>query len=660
MKISLFFGKRETEVARADEVLATNWEDLPSRITQYAWAPGIYRENHRKNINLETMDLFVCDVDGGCTIEQAKEIFKPFKCIIGLSKSHQKWKDEKPPCDRFRVVVPLTEPITNDADFKATWFSVQKFCPAIDPQCKDAARFYWPCTDIVAQWDGALIQTIKYVAPEPKPEPLVAPTGNNLDLSKRTYKFRAEGAAEGQWHGELVAACLDMKQQRWSREDAARWLSNITDQGLDAHDTDTIEDIWANREPRHAPRVNQNEAFKKLVSKCNLIMDTRKDSGDYCFLDRATGEQHDIDTLRASEIIGKKYWPDYLNANKLEAEFTFNPRLPAFTTTARENTLIYNTYKPATWRHREYWFNESVPKLDKMPELYERYFDHITGGYKESKEYLLDWIANSLRERNFTILTAIGIQGAGKGMLAEGILKHLHGETNFQYCRDEIFKNKFNAQLKNKTIVNVDEISLKTKEEHDKLKGIVNDTIELEAKGKDATNAQNFASFYITSNYLDAIEIEAGDRRYSIIQLSNKKILDTDLRAHIKTICKPEMVYELGRYLWYRPITHDMFAPFKSERYEEVKRHGLKTWELWFTEEFCEMHKGKRHPLKFVINEIKDETEILVGRPGLEKLSKKYPELFKVIQNPDKRGERLVEIAPFRAAPESKPAPVTS
>jgi hypothetical protein len=436
-----------------------------------------------------------------------------------------------------------------------------------------------------------------------------------------------------------------MKQQLWSMEDAIPWLEKITGH-LTQDDLDNIEDVWANRTPRHQPRVNQNEAFKKLVSKCNLIMDTRKDSGDYCFIDRSTGETHDIDVKRAAEILGRGSWGDYLQANKLEAEFTFSPNQPPFTTKPRSETLVYNTYVPPKWRHEEYWFGKAVPKIERMPEIFDRYFTHITGGHTPSKEYLLDWIAHSLRNRNFTILTAIGVQGAGKGILGDGILKNLHGQSNYYYGRDEVFKEKFNAQLLNKTIVNIDEVSLKTKEEHDKLKGIVNDLVEIEAKGKNAKNCQNFASFYITSNYMDAIQIEPGDRRYSIIQLTNTKIIETDLRDHIQYLCSPEAVFELGRYLWYRPVTHDMLQPFRSERYEEVRLGGLKDWELFFVEEFCELHRGRRYLVQFVSEEIKAGTPTTanIGRPSLERLQKKYPEKFKIVRDPSNRAKRLVEI----------------
>jgi hypothetical protein len=147
VQISLFAGTEARESAKVSSILKTgNLEALGRAICKHMWSPGTFRDRHRSNANFDSMDLFVADIDGGCTIEEAKLILAEFECLIGTSRSHQKQKDEKPPCDRFRVLIPLAEPITSDADFKATWFKFHELLPAIDPACKDAARFYYPCT----------------------------------------------------------------------------------------------------------------------------------------------------------------------------------------------------------------------------------------------------------------------------------------------------------------------------------------------------------------------------------------------------------------------------------------------------------------------------------------------------------------------------------
>lgn len=640
--ISIFDGNQAHHMARVSRVIDGPWDELVNQVLLHPWAPGIFKEGHRTNASFEAMDWFVCDIDEGMTIEEAKVIFAPYQCAIGTSRSHQIAKRTKPPCDRFRVIIPLSQPITSDADFKATWFEVKKICPAMDPACKDAARFYFPCKALVATWAGAKLIPTKYQALTAAPTQGLAPS-NYLKLppSKRTSNFLQMGAAEGAWHGELVAACLDLKQQRWTEGDAKLKLTAITGH-LDDHDEETINDVFANREPRHGPRDEHNEAVRQLISKCHLLQDLSPRM-ENLFLDKETGEVHNIGVARAEKAMGKAVWASYIRTKALNVFYTYNPYAKPLAPN-KEGVLEYNTYRPAPWRHEEFWKNTPVKRLDAMPELFDRFFTHLTDSHGPSKEYLLDWMANSLRTRNFTILTAIGVQGAGKGILGK-IFRNLHGETNYGEPKDSVFKERFNAPLKNKTLINVDEISLKTKEEHDRLKAVVNDTIDIEEKGVDAINCRNFASFYISSNHMDAIQIEPGDRRYSIIELSRKKILETDLRPHIEYLTSPEAAAELGAYLLYRPVTHDMMSPFKSPRTREVRLAGLNDWELYVIEEFCPAYEGKTVAIGFLVDDIKVTMELKVlGRRRIIELQKRFPEKFRVFQDPKNPGKRLVEL----------------
>ncbi|MBK7962484.1 MAG: hypothetical protein IPK04_15625 [Bdellovibrionales bacterium] len=92
-------------------------------------------------------------------------------------------------------------------------------------------------------------------------------------------------------------------------------------------------------------------------------------------------------------------------------------------------------------------------------------------------------MANSLQNRNLTILTAIGEEGIGKGILGE-IMEDLHGKQNFIKVRDTVFKEKFNAPFENKTLVYVDEIKITTREALDRIKDVVNWQIEIEKRGR--------------------------------------------------------------------------------------------------------------------------------------------------------------------------------
>ena len=650
MKISTFVGKSETDMKFADAIREINWNDLPSIITSSPWSPGTFNEMHRTKETFQQMELFVADIDKGCTIEDAKRLFANYKCIIATTKSHQKEKVKKsgkkePPCDRFRVVVPLTEPILSDKDFKATWGEVQKLCGSMDKACKDSSRFYWPCVEVVAQWDGAPITPTKFVPKAKTPKAQLKPGERGLP-SKRTMAFLLMGPSDKDtWHHEFVTACYDLKQQGWTQEDATEALTKVTGELDEEHDLPAIEDIWNNRKPKYETRIDTVNPLRNLIMKCQLIENV-SNPNERTLLDMEQGRNYDIHIMKIQEILGQKEFDTYQFNNKIHANFDYCPYLKPLTRDPSTGVYIYNSYRPAEWRAREFWFDEPTAQTQHCPEIFDRFFTHLTDGDGASKEYLLDWMANSLRTRNFTILTAIGTQGAGKGILAT-IFRHLHGESNFAEVTDGIFKERFNGAIKNKTLINVDELGLKTKEDHDRLKAVVNEYIVIEEKGVDARTYRNWASFYITSNHLDAIQLEPGDRRFSLIRLARKKLIDTELRAQIPYLTSPEAIFELGKYLFGRKITHDMLTPFRSSKFDEVRDFNLNDWESFMIHEFCPQHAGKTLPLKFVIDSIKDTLEMRkLGRPGLERLQAKYPEKFTIIQNPKNRAERMIEFAP--------------
>lgn len=116
--------------------------------------------NSKNNIN-----LIILDVDNEfkdkkakhwiITIEEAKEIFKNYYCLLVPTKSHQKWKpakenkEEQPPIDRFRII--LSSNVVPNDKYKNVlkWIIKQFNLKWIDWWATDNARFFYPST----HWD---------------------------------------------------------------------------------------------------------------------------------------------------------------------------------------------------------------------------------------------------------------------------------------------------------------------------------------------------------------------------------------------------------------------------------------------------------------------------------------------------------------------------
>lgn len=115
---------------------------LSTHILNKSWSPIIFRNSYRNQDHFLFSDWAVLDYDDGeTTIEAAQNTFCDCVHIIGTTKRHT------PEKHRFRVCIPWTERIENLEVFR---YSQSKIIEehSTDGQCKDGARFYFPCKEI--------------------------------------------------------------------------------------------------------------------------------------------------------------------------------------------------------------------------------------------------------------------------------------------------------------------------------------------------------------------------------------------------------------------------------------------------------------------------------------------------------------------------------
>lgn len=254
MKISTSNNKVDFSPTVVDGMTA-----LAGVITTQNYSTGIFKDNHRSNANFLEAETVALDFDDGLTIEEAEIAFADYKHIIGTTKSHRKSKGGQV-CDRFRVILFLSEPITDARTYTATMINLMEEFPQADPQCKDAARFFFPCVEIYkSKEDGKLVDPVE---PPDMPEPTTRAlmhNGGKGKLARRTMNFIVFGAPYGRWNGELYFAAKDCQEQGYSIEETIEQLDPATrlelgnDGSFDDRDMATIESAFKD-EPVHDPR----------------------------------------------------------------------------------------------------------------------------------------------------------------------------------------------------------------------------------------------------------------------------------------------------------------------------------------------------------------------------------------------------------------------
>lgn len=237
----------------------TNFDDLDHLahlVIENDWSHSIFRENYRNASNFIQANLVALDIDEGCSIDEAKNLFKDLRHIIVTSRNHQKTKDSKPACDRFRVILPLEAPIIDAATYSATWNELFKKYQFIDRSCKDTSRFWYKGTEIISI--NHLGACVAPATPSSSTTTSTYPLGENKGIIARSTLSMIGGTPPkpGNRNTSLFKAALDCRQQGYSYEDTIRMLAGKSTLSPEEEER-TIKSGWT-REPKYPPRQNKN------------------------------------------------------------------------------------------------------------------------------------------------------------------------------------------------------------------------------------------------------------------------------------------------------------------------------------------------------------------------------------------------------------------
>lgn len=117
-------------------------------LAHFVCAPGVFKDGYRTQGNFLFADWIGFDFDDGeMTLTQAVEnVFCDMQHVIGVTMSHQtdpEWRD------KFRVMIPLERRVDNLALYRHQIALGMKRWPC-DEKCKDGARFFYPCREIIS------------------------------------------------------------------------------------------------------------------------------------------------------------------------------------------------------------------------------------------------------------------------------------------------------------------------------------------------------------------------------------------------------------------------------------------------------------------------------------------------------------------------------
>jgi hypothetical protein len=150
-----------------------SWKELHKVVTgKYNYSFAQYKNKHRTKANATgEVNAIALDIDDGWSMTEAETFLKEknIKALIATTKSHQKEKNGIV-CDRFRIVIPLSEPMkADDEKYSNMMIHIHQFFDEKpDSACKDISRFYYGNNGEYKYIDGKAINGKVFIVQEEK------------------------------------------------------------------------------------------------------------------------------------------------------------------------------------------------------------------------------------------------------------------------------------------------------------------------------------------------------------------------------------------------------------------------------------------------------------------------------------------------------------
>jgi len=153
----------------------------------------------------------------------------------------------------------------------------------------------------------------------------------------------------------------------------------------------------------------------------------------------------------------------------------------------------------------------------------------LCNGNQEAGSYFIKWLAHIFQYPEIKPSVAVflkSVEGTGKGSLFR-LLQKMLGSYSSQINGSDLVTRSFNGILNSKLIIFADEVNLINRDIFDKIKGLISEpTCQLEKKGIETEPMMNLSRFIFASNHEQVIPAGQRERRFLLIEASDKKATD--------------------------------------------------------------------------------------------------------------------------------------
>jgi hypothetical protein len=416
------------------------------------------------------------------------------------------------------------------------------------------------------------------------------------------------------------------------------WLINVRRQGMSIPSIQYLINKDNTDVQLALVKAKEVETLCRSFESCDMVefiieSDLCKvaDKDEYFIYNPSTKQRMIMKTSSLSLLFN----PDFLYKKAKHLYDSYNPRTTEVYLKVSGQTR-FNIYCPPEW-YAQHFYNKQPLQPCPMPDIYVEFFNHLVDGDQDSYNYLLKWLANSLKNRNYCYLVTVGKKGVGKGLLYQ-ITELLHGPDNSTWTSgDAFFSTDFNDDLENNTLYYIDEISKLSVKELDRLKQLVNPKLRINGKNAKFKYIDNYINTLVSSNDVAALPVTKDERRFSIISVTDTPTLEKWPDNHdekVKELLHPDNIAKLGTYLLTQvQYTHtEMLKYFQSKsKMREIESLSLQDWEDYFLFEYCKQKAGETIAISTIIHDVKngfDNRSIRLSLRVFMELKEKFPGFY--------------------------------
>lgn len=218
------------------------------------------------------------------------------------------------------------------------------------------------------------------------------------------------------------------------------------------------------------------------------------------------------------------------------------------------------------------WRREKVKP--SFPPLLKEFFRHLFPTL-EVRQFIYSWMAHMLKSRAQTYLYMPGHKGVGKTTFAY-LCAVLVGREHYEMGKSDFAESRFNSFIWRRRLIVLDEYNCWTTSEKETLKRVINDKLQVEAKGVDQKTIDNHCSFIICNNNHDSVSLDPDDRRFSVPEMTEGKLEKSVSKADIKRLLaeikkcdrgeSSEMIAQFGHWLLKNYPIEDYPAEYAWQR----------------------------------------------------------------------------------------------